>query len=107
MTPEPLPPPPPPPPQAPQPQFPNNLALGVAIAIGCDVVLCALTAAIYAGAIFAFGLIQWIVLLPIYLIARKQGARNTAKGVMIVGAIVFLLQAACWGLIAVIGFNVH
>jgi len=86
----------------PRPGMPNSIGAGIGFAILCDVVLFGITAAVYAPALFAFGLVEWIGLLPLYLVARQQGARQTAKGVLIIGSIVFLLQAACWGLIAII-----
>ncbi len=98
-----------PPGPVPQPRtgLPNSIGAGVGFAILCDLVLLVILGAAFPFSLFAFGLLEWIGLLPLYLVARKQGARQTAKGVLIVGLIIFLLQAACWGLIAVIGLNFH
>ena len=51
----------------------------------------------------AFGLVQFAWLGPLYYSFRKQGKTETAKGVMIAAGISFLLNAGCWGLIALPG----
>jgi hypothetical protein len=91
-----------PPQPEPRPGLPDSIAAGVGFAIACDLVLFGLIAAVFGTALLAFGLLEWIGLLPIYLVARKQGCRKTAKGVLIVGFIVFLLQAACYGIILLV-----
>jgi hypothetical protein len=45
------------------------------------------------------GLAQLLWLLPAILYYRGQDEPETAKGLMIVGGVVFLLNASCWGLV--------
>ena len=44
-----------------------------------------------------FGLIQLIWMIPIWMLAKKYGGSETAKGVLIGIGITLLLSAACWG----------
>ncbi len=49
--------------------------------------------------LFAFGLIQGLWVIPIYLHYRRKGETETAKGLLLVAGLVFLLNAGCWGVI--------
>lgn len=44
------------------------------------------------------GIVQLAWLVPLALRFRRMGQMETVKGVVIAGAITFMLNAACWGL---------
>jgi hypothetical protein len=48
---------------------------------------------------FAIGLGQWLWLWPLRRSYHRAGETETAKGLVVAGAITFLLNAGCWGLI--------
>ncbi|HEX3879470.1 MAG TPA: hypothetical protein VHW24_20950 [Bryobacteraceae bacterium] len=45
----------------------------------------------------AFGLIQLIYIVPLVVWLRRRGDIRAAAGVITFAAVVFLLNAACWG----------
>lgn len=47
------------------------------------------------------GLSQLLYQVPAFFIARSKGYPGIAKGVALVTALTFLLNAGCWGLIAI------
>ena len=53
------------------------------------------------------GLVQLVYLGPAYVILRMQGQRRTALGVLILAALTFLLNAGCWGVVAIMFQNLH
>ena len=53
------------------------------------------------------GLVQLLYLIPAWIILRVKGQKRTALGIVICAAITFLLNAGCWGLIAVMFQNLH
>jgi hypothetical protein len=48
---------------------------------------------------FGIGLSQAIWMVPAYLHYKRRGETETAKGILIVAGIVFLLNASCWGVL--------
>jgi hypothetical protein len=54
---------------------------------------------------FGIGLVQLLWIVPMVLKYRKTGRTETAKGVIIAASIIFMLNAACWGLLATGGFR--
>jgi hypothetical protein len=48
-------------------------------------------AALFAG----WGLLQWLVLLPLYFLQRRKRRPLAAKGILIAGCVGFLLNAGC------------
>jgi hypothetical protein len=82
----------------------DQVGSGVMIAILCQIAL------IVAGMITFFvtnslqsliagwGVVQWLVPLPLYLILKRRGRRLAAKGIFIVGSIGFLLNTGCYAL---------
>lgn len=46
------------------------------------------------------GVSQLLYLIPAFLILRKRGRMGMAKGILIGAAVTFLLNAACFGLLA-------
>jgi hypothetical protein len=60
--------------------FAASMSLGMIVVLGIGVVQ-----------------VAWIV--PMYLHFKRAGEMETAKGLLIAAAIVFLLNAGCWGLV--------
>jgi hypothetical protein len=56
---------------------------------------------------FGIGLAQLIWMIPAYRRYTKRGETETAKGLLIVAGIVFLLNASCWGVLASSNMNFH
>jgi len=94
------------------PPRPGSLGKGVVIVIGLTV-----AAFVVAGAmtvsmavvgivmIFGIGVVQAAWIIPIWLSYRKRGETETAKGMLIMAGIVFLLNAGCWGLIGTMSLS--
>ena len=80
----------------------GSLAKGIVIAVGLDVGLFVLVASRYAVALLACGVMQLLWLVPLYFYFRSTGESESAKGVLIVAGLCFLLNAACWGLVFVV-----
>ena len=45
----------------------------------------------------AWGLIQLIYMVPIYIYLRRTKRADTAKGLLIAASLVLLVNASCWG----------
>ena len=81
--------------------------LGVALAAPINLVACLVALVVFTPDLgpnggsqdvrFAagFGFAQWLWLIPILLVARWLGARNAARGLLIGGALTFLLATGC------------
>jgi hypothetical protein len=52
-----------------------------------------------AGALVVCGLTQLIYLVPAMLIERSKQRPKIVRGIVLVAAITFLLNASCWGLV--------
>jgi hypothetical protein len=95
MTPQPL-------PSAPD----DGIGLGVGVAVMCQfafIMAGAVTMFLFPLGIILFGgwgLLQWLVLLPIYFRQRNKGRPLAGKGILVTGCIGFLLNAACDGIIS-------
>jgi hypothetical protein len=79
---------------------PDNIWLG--IAIGVALTFCGLRIATSVRslvAVVAFGAVQLIWIVPLCLICIGMGKKEIAKGLAIIGGIVFLLNAGCWGMV--------
>ena len=50
-----------------------------------------------------FGVTQLVYMIPAILFARHRGRRDIAKGLIIGAGITFLLNGACYGMIAFVG----
>ena len=50
---------------------------------------------------------QLIYTIPLVLVLLNQRRKRAAMGAIIVAALVFLLNAACWGVVATVGVNLH
>jgi len=48
--------------------------------------------------LWGIGIVQLLWMLPAWRIYRRRGQEETAKGILIVAGVVFLLNASCWGL---------
>jgi len=57
---------------------------------------------VYIGfvTLFGIGLAQLIWMIPAYRRYKKRGETETAKGLLIIAGLVFLLNASCWGVLA-------
>jgi hypothetical protein len=51
--------------------------------------------------VFGIGLSQLIWLIPMFRHYSRMEATETAKGIVIAGAITFLLNAGCWGILLI------
>jgi hypothetical protein len=85
---------------------------GVIIAIGCTIaaffgagILAAFTRGVGFVVLLGIGVVQALWIVPIWRSFRKMGETETAKGILIMASIVFLLNAGCWGFIA--SLNLH
>jgi|GEM_PF-529313 len=58
-----------------------------------------------ALAFFAVGLAQWFWIVPFARRAAKHGLPERAKGLYAGAALVFLLNAGCWGLIGFASYH--
>lgn len=47
----------------------------------------------------AWGLIQLIYMIPIYIYLRRTSRPDTAKGLLIAASLVLLINVGCWGCI--------
>ncbi len=48
-----------------------------------------------------FGLVQWLYIVPIGIVLHATGKSRTALGLWITAGIIFLINAGCWGLLAI------
>jgi hypothetical protein len=82
---------------------------GVLVVIGCTVGAIILGFGLAVGSLS--GILGWVLLLgiglvqaawivPLWLSFRRRRETETAKGVLIMASVVFLLNAGCWGLVA-------
>ena len=80
-------------------------SVGKGLGIGVELSLIGVAAAwflqrIGAGLILlVVGLLQLLWLVPAILYYRGRGERETVKGLLLVGGLVFLLNASWWGLL--------
>jgi hypothetical protein len=49
--------------------------------------------------IFGIGIVQAAWIIPLWVHYDKVGESETAKGILITAALIFLLNAGCWGLV--------
>jgi len=86
---------------------PDAGSIGKGMLLGAALTIAGLAAMfIFLPAIIAFGILQYIWIMPVYVMCRHRGEPETAKGVLIVSGIVILLSAACWGLFMMDGFRI-
>jgi hypothetical protein len=81
---------------------------GIAAAVNIGAVILGVITIVAVVGIFlllGIGLVQAAWIIPLILHFRKMGKPETAKGVIIAAAITFLLNAGCYGLIAVVGLG--
>jgi len=81
----------------------RGIAIGVLLTLAGLIAIWALVvmSRSAAGIIFLFGIgvtqLVWVV--PAVLYFQKDGQKETVKGILIVAALTFLLNASCWGVI--------
>jgi hypothetical protein len=88
---------------------------GVAIVLGLTVggfILGGMLAASLAGAVgfvvlLGIGVVQAAWIIPLWRHFRGRGESETAKGVLIMASIVFLLNAGCWGIVGTLTLPMH
>jgi hypothetical protein len=89
----------------------TGVAIGLGLplaAIVVGLVLAAVTGGLTAIALFGIGIVQAAWIVPFWRHYRAKGETETAKGLLIAAAIVFLLNAGCWGFVASLNFhNMH
>jgi len=80
----------------------DTVGRGIAVAVlsvFAYIVVGSIAAALGANLFFfllaSWGVIPLIVLIPLFLIQLQSGRSQTAKGILIIGSIAFLLNAAC------------
>jgi hypothetical protein len=81
--------------------YTGSLERGLFVAAICNgggVLLCLCLLVVRVGyyALAAFGLTQFLWLFPLWKYHRNNGETENAKGILVVGGITFLLNAACW-----------
>lgn len=57
------------------------------------------------GVFLCFGFAQWVYLVPIGIWLRRRGKPQTALGLWIMGAVMCLLNSACFGLLLMMPMN--
>ncbi len=87
------------------PRSPNDsFGLGVEIALAWQFIFMAVGLIMlfrffrfpFGGVLFAYwGLIQWLVLIPLYFRQRTKGRPLVGKGILVAGCSGFLLNAGC------------
>ena len=83
----------------PNPPSHDSVALGFFGAVLADIVAgFVLGQSEGAIAVIFLGAIQWLWFIPAIIIFRQQERRRLARGIIIAGSIVFLLNAAGWGI---------
>ena len=73
-------------------EYRGSILAGVGIAIVCQMVSVILSVPLLFT---CWGVIQWIGVIPFYLNRKRRGERLTAQGLLIMGFIGLLLNAAC------------
>jgi hypothetical protein len=87
----------------------GSMLKGFGIGAGLNILLMvAVAAMVNPIVLIGAGLVQLVWIVPMYLSFRRQGATETAKGILLAAGIVFLLNAACFGLVMTMGLkNMH
>ncbi len=80
---------------------------GVLLALGATVLGGLIIGVTMTVALIAIGAVQLIYIIPLVLVLFNQRRKRAAMGAIIVAALVFLLNAACWGVVATVGVNLH
>jgi hypothetical protein len=81
-----------------QGSFGRGVLIGFALTVGGMVVVLTIMGVVLWG-IGIIGIVQLLWMLPAWLIYRRRGQEETAKGILIIACVVFMLNASCWGLV--------
>jgi hypothetical protein len=81
------------------PEGKGSLGMGVLVGIGATILGAIVLAVLGMVGLVAIGLLQAVWMVPAYLYYRKAGESETTQGILLIAGIVFLLNAACWGLV--------
>jgi hypothetical protein len=76
--------------------------MGIAFLVQAVLIVVTLPVMLYAG----FGAFQWLIQLPLFVMFWRRGQKQTGKGILIMGFIGVLLNAAC-GLLVVWKMSSH
>lgn len=79
-----------------------GLVVGVVVSLFCQAVAFFAVMAIWPGYAALWvpalvGITQLVYMVPAILIAQNRGRPGLVKGLIIVAAVVFILNGACWG----------
>jgi len=89
----------------PKPHSKGGLFLGLAIALVTPFPVLFLVKLVVQNSEIALlpvlfiGAFQWLYLVPLILVIRKKALTSMVQGLLIGGGVVFLLNAACYGLV--------
>lgn len=88
------------------PNLPDNMIAGVLLGLVMHVLqlACFVIPILIVVPLF-IGVTQWVYLLPAYFAYRKRGMSQLSKGILVIGAITFLLNAACFGALMTFGLG--
>ncbi len=75
----------------------SSIAISVGVAVAGGVVLAAATDGV---SMFFIGITQGVYMVPAYIVARARERRDVGRVLVILGGITFLLNAACFGILA-------
>jgi len=83
-----------------KPEDSSGRGVGIADRVQAATLTCAALAVVappFIFCVFAFGLVQWIGLVPFMIRDFKRGYRQSVKGMAIAGCLGLLLNTACAG----------
>jgi hypothetical protein len=67
--------------------------------------LAAVAGALAFAVLLGIGVVQAAWVVPLWFHFRRIGETETAKGILIMASIIFLLNAGCWGFVASLNFH--
>jgi uncharacterized membrane protein YhaH (DUF805 family) len=87
----------------------GSIGRGIAIAVLCEfgfLVVESIVSALKANSYFVYILMFWgviplVALIPLFIIQVQRGHSRTANGILIIGSIAFLLNAACDAIVGI------
>lgn len=88
------------------PRETGQVILGVLLAIGLHLLQVPLMVLGF-GSFALVGVTQLVYLLPAIFMARRAGKQALMKGLIIGGALTFLLNAACFGIVIFVLSTMH
>lgn len=92
-----------------RPPVPRTVSAGFLLMLGVFAVFAAVVAGVaqvlreeslFLSIVVAPGLTQLVVAIPLWIVLHRRGERAMCRGVILAAAVIFLLNAACWGLVS-------